>query len=115
MTDAERYAADRLATLAADISGHLPPATLAAVIAQLADSPSVDVADFVSRLDPTDPADPNPDRRHLVVLKSGEALVAAYDDDRGVHTDAGCHPWDECVAYRIWSPERDRWLTIPLH
>ena len=55
------------------------------------------------------------DRRRRVVLATGETLPVAYDDHRGVHTDAGCHPWDTVEAFRLWSPRLRRWVSVPIH
>ena len=49
----------------------------------------------------------------LVILSSGERLLVAYEDEQGVHTDAGCHPWSNCVGWLCWHPESRRYMVIP--
>ena len=55
------------------------------------------------------------DHRTKVKLASGESFDVAYDDHRGVHTDAGCHQWMDCEAFVVWDETRGRWMTIPLN
>ena len=50
-----------------------------------------------------------------VRLKTGEVLDVAYDDHQGVHTDAGCHYWDDCEAFIVWSKRLQRPVTVPIH
>jgi hypothetical protein len=52
-------------------------------------------------------------RAKLAVLDSGEWLECRGDDERGVHTDAGIHPWAEVLAFRCWSEAHGRWFSVP--
>jgi len=57
-----------------------------------------------------------PTRRRQVVLNSGETLdVVAPDDHLGVHTDAGCHAWDQVAAFVVWSKTHEKWMTVPVN
>jgi len=49
----------------------------------------------------------------IVILAGGERYKVAYDDERGVHTDAGCHPWDECEAFLVALSD-GRVVSIPI-
>lgn len=55
------------------------------------------------------------DKTLRVILTSGEALDVCHDDHLGVHTDAGCHAWDECEAFIVWSKSLERFVTVPLN
>lgn len=55
----------------------------------------------------------NEGKATLVVLASGERLELRGEDDRGVHTDAGTHPWEEVLAYHCWSEQYRRWSSVP--
>jgi len=55
------------------------------------------------------------DHRRRVILTTGDELTVSHDDHRGVHTDAGCHPWDQVEAFIVWHKARRKWYTVPVN
>ncbi len=50
----------------------------------------------------------------LIVLETGDRLEHRGEDDRGLHSDAGIHPWSEVLGLLVWSRAHQIYMSIPI-